>query len=182
MIENSMNNHEESFPNLQKSKKGPEIASTTSTTSIHGVTLMKVPTVKYEHGELTEVFHPQWETIYLEPITHMYVIKNGKHERHEWHVHHETFDRYLVLQGEIEVALHDARESSRTKGETIVVKLVGIGTLGNHGLRIPPGVYHTFRSVTKGFTMLNNKSLPYNREAPDKSVVPFAQSGVNFKW
>jgi dTDP-4-dehydrorhamnose 3,5-epimerase-like enzyme len=177
-----VSNEDESLFNLQNQKIGLEIASTTFTTSIDGVTLMKIPTVKYEYGELTEIFHPQWETIYLEPITHMYIITNGKNKRHEWHVHHETFDRYLVIEGEIEIALHDARKSSRTKRETIVIKLSGIGTSGNHGLRIPPGVYHTFRSVTEGFTMLNNKSLPYNRENPDKFVVPFWESGIAFQW
>jgi dTDP-4-dehydrorhamnose 3,5-epimerase-like enzyme len=177
-----MKNEKGRASNLQRAKKGPEIASTTSTTAIDGVILMQVPTVKYEFGALTEIFHPEWETIYSEPITHMYIITNFKHERLEWHVHRETFDRYLLLQGEIEVALHDPRESSPSKGETIVVKLSGVGKIGNHGLRIPPGVYHTFRSTREAFTLLNNKSHPFNRENPDKFVVSLDQSGVNFQW
>lgn len=177
-----MHNVNSGLSKPQKSTKGPEIASTTATTSVDGVILMQVPTVKYEFGELSEIFHPEWESIYAEPITHMYVITNAKHERHDWHVHHETFDRYLLLQGEIEVALHDAREASPTNGETIVVKLCGVGTPGNHGLRIPPGVYHTFRSMTESFTLLNNKTRPFDRENPDKFVVSFEQSGVNFQW
>ena len=66
-----MNNEKGRASNLQRAKKGPEIASTTSTTAIDGVILMQVPTVKYEFGALTEIFHPEWETIYSEPITHM---------------------------------------------------------------------------------------------------------------
>jgi cupin fold WbuC family metalloprotein len=169
-------------PCMERSPKGPEIASTTSPTSIEGVELMKAPTVKYEYGHLTEFYNPLWETIYKEPITHMYVITNQKHERLEWHVHEKSFDRYLLLRGEIEVALHDARCSSSTKGKTEVLKLSEVGSSGNQGLRIPPGVYHTFRSASEDFTLFNSKSHPYNKENPDKFVVSFEQSGVDFHW
>jgi hypothetical protein len=45
-------------PCMERSPKGPEIASTTSPTSIEGVELMKAPTVKYEYGHLTEFYNP----------------------------------------------------------------------------------------------------------------------------
>lgn len=143
---------------------------------------MSVPSVNYEHGFLSEVLNEKWDSIYLEPIEHMYVITNAKTHREQWHVHNHTVDRYLLIQGEVEVALFDNRENSESHKKLERLTLTSLGTDGPQGLRIPAGVWHTFRSLSDGFILLNSKTPGYNRENPDKYVLPFQQSEITFNW
>ena len=143
---------------------------------------MTVPTVNYAYGSLTEILNLSWPSIYEEPVEHTYVVVNSKVQRNEWHVHKESFDRYLLLQGELEVVLYDNRPQSPTADTLGRYFLHGVGNPGCHGLRIPPGVWHTFRSISDGFMLMNNKFPPYRQDNPDKYSVAFSESGVDFEW
>lgn len=167
---------------MEKVPAGPDHSTTVRETEISGVTLMTVPSAHYEYGFLSEIYNPEWESIYDEPLEHMYVIQNKQHERNQWHVHEHTVDRYVLLFGQLEVALFDARPESVSHGVLQVFALSQLGESGNHGLRIPPGVWHTFRSKDSSFTLLNNKSPKYSREYPDKFVIPFENDEVEFAW
>lgn len=167
---------------MNKSEPGPSFSPSIEQTDIAGVVVMSVPSVEYEYGRLTEFMSPDGDSIYAEPIDHMYFITNRRNSRREWHVHQHTFDRYLLVSGQIEIALHDARLDSASMGRTIRVELTPIGIKGAHGLRIPPGVWHSFRTNSQEFTLLNCKTPPYDRENPDKSTLSFEESGVDFEW
>lgn len=167
---------------MEQSSPGPEHQTTITESEIQGVLLMTVPTANYEFGSLSEIFNPEWDSIYNEPIEHMYVITNSANQREHWHVHLNTIDRYVLLSGEIEVALFDNREDSPTQNTLTRHILVQVGTTGVHGLRIPAGVWHTFRSVGDGFSLLNNKSPRFNRENPDKFSIPLENDTVSFSW
>lgn len=143
---------------------------------------MEVPTAEYEYGSLSEILNPEWDSLYAEPIDHMYVIKNAANQREHWHVHLKTVDRYVLIDGELEVALFDERAESATSGTVERFLLSPIGGQGYHGLKIPAGVWHTFRSSTPTFTMLNNKFPRYNRADPDKYSIAFADAPVHFSW
>lgn len=151
-------------------------------TKIEGATLMQVPSISYEYGVLSEIYHTDWDTYYTEPIEHMYVINNHRNHREHWHVHHKTFDRYVLIVGEIEVALLDNRVNSNTKDTLERFTLRQVGMPGYHGLKIPPGVLHTFRSASESFILLNNKYPKYNRDDPDKYVYPLDTEGMRFSW
>lgn len=167
---------------MKQSEPGPGFYPSTEQTEIAGVVVMSVPSVDYEYGLLTEFMSPDGDSIYAEPIDHMYFITNRRHSRRQWHVHQHTFDRYLLVSGQIEIALHDARSDSASSGRTIRVELSPIGMKGVHGLRIPPGVWHSFRTNSREFTLLNCKTPQYDRENPDKSTVSFEESGIDFDW
>lgn len=161
---------------------GPPHSSTTLPLTIEGAELMVVPTVEYEYGALSEIFRRGWATILREPIEHVYVIENDAAARHHWHVHLTTTDRYVLLAGSVEIALYDAREDSSTRGRREVVTLTGVRGAGPSGLRIPPGVWHTFQSNDAPFMLLNSKFPPYSPENPDKYEVAIAESGVSAPW
>ncbi len=167
---------------MEQVSPGPNHRTTLVKTEIDGVTLMTVPVMAYEYGLLGEIFNPDWESIFREPIEHMYVINNVGHERGHWHMHRVTTDRYVLIQGEIEIALYDDRPASSTYQSLIKVILVQIGAAGAQGLRIPPGVWHTFRSKDLSFTLLNNKYPKYDSENPDKFVRSFEEAGFEFAW
>ena len=166
----------------EQSPPGPPHEGVIEATTIEGASLMRVPFIEYEHGTLSEIHNPGWASMYTEPIEHMYTIRNRSGARNEWHIHRQTTDRYLLLAGDIEIALHDGRAGSASNGETIRVHLTPVGKPGYQGLRIPPGVWHTFRSAEDGFLLLNNKFPKFNREDPDKFVVKFTESTIDFSW
>lgn len=167
---------------MEKSSPSVDHSAVVQHTDINGAILMRIPTVHYEYGSLSEIFHPDWDTIYTEPIEHMYTITNSKHHRDQWHVHHKTIDRYLLLRGKVEIALYDNRPQESSHGTLVRLFLTEVGTDGWHGLRIPFGVWHSFRSLSDGFTLLNNKYPRYERHDPDKYVIPFAESDICFCW
>lgn len=167
---------------MKKSDPGPRHEAALTTTPIEGVLLMQVPTVHYEFGGLSEIFNPEWDTIFDEPIEHMYVITNSANTREHWHVHLHTIDRYVLISGQIEIALFDNREDSGSNGVVDRVVLNQVGTSGFHGLKIPAGVWHTFRSDSASFTLLNNKYPKYDRENPDKYSIAFGEAPIHFSW
>ena len=152
-------------------------------TEIDGVFVLSYPQVKYEYGSLTEVFHPEWQELFEEQILHCYFITNQNGTRQEWHYHEHTVDRYSMISGKLEVALFDPRENSVTKGKLITLDLEGVssGVSGNHGLRIPQGVWHSFKSSVD-FTLMNFKTLPFNRAQPDKYLVSMPNNLCDFTW
>jgi dTDP-4-dehydrorhamnose 3,5-epimerase-like enzyme len=156
-------------------------AATNHLTEIDGVVLRSLPSVNYEYGVLSELHHADWDTFYDEPIEHMYVISNGPNSRSDWHVHYKTVDRYVLLNGAIDIALFDNREDSETHNSLILVTLNAVGNSGFHALKIPVGVWHTFKSDV-GFTLLNNKYPKYDRHDPDKYVMPLSNDRVDFHW
>ena len=57
-----------------------------------------------------------------------------------WHIHKKQIDWWYVASGTLRVALHDTREDSPTKGETMEL------LMGDHEtpkiMKVPPGVAH----------------------------------------
>lgn len=152
-------------------------------TEIDGVFTLSYPQVSYRHGSLIEILHPEWQQLFEEQISHCYFIFNKSRFCQEWHYHENTTDRYSVVNGIIEVALFDARENSNTKGKLVILKLVGVtsGDIGNNGIRIPKGVWHSIKSQGD-FTLMNFKSLPFERSRPDKFRIPMPNEKCNFTW
>jgi dTDP-4-dehydrorhamnose 3,5-epimerase-like enzyme len=160
---------------------GPKTSTVIEPSGIEGALLMSVPNVEYEYGNLAEIFNMEWDSIYREPVEHMYMIRNRPNTREEWHVHTKTVDRYVLLQGVLEVALFDGRDGGESAQKLVQFELNSLGDSGPNALRIPPGVWHTFRSAGE-FALLNCKYPGFNRENPDKYVATFPESGIDFKW
>ena len=148
----------------------------TPSVTVDGVIKESFPYVDYEHGTLTEVFRTEWAGGVFgsdEPINHLYtVFAPSGGTRKEWYFHQDTLDRFIVLQGSLDVGLYDAREHSATFGKFEVVSLEGLGSGNPSGLRIPPGVWHSLSWASPSGFFLNAKTPPFNRETIDKYRVP----------
>jgi dTDP-4-dehydrorhamnose 3,5-epimerase-like enzyme len=113
-----------------------------------------------------------------------------------WHVHRVQVDRFLVLLGEMTLALFDGREGSRTKGLLDVIRLAGVPGSNPtspsprdftiYMLPIPPGVLHSLGNLSSApFLYQNYPTELYN--ASDEGRVPFsdlsvAALGRPFSW
>jgi len=158
-------------------------AAVRTETEIDGVFLLSYPQVNYDNGSLTEVFHPEWQELFEDPIGHCYFVTNKTVARQEWYYHEHTTDRYSLISGSMEVALFDPRHESPTKGRQITLNLIGLslGDGGVHGIRIAPGVWHSFKN-SDNCIFMNFKTPPFNRETPDKFRISMPNDLCNFSW
>jgi dTDP-4-dehydrorhamnose 3,5-epimerase-like enzyme len=113
-----------------------------------------------------------------------------------WHVHRVQTDRFVVLLGEMTLALFDARRGSLTEGLLDVVRLEGVppAHLTNPSPRdfptyllpIPPGVYHSLGNLSnEPFLYQNYPTELY--DASDEGRVSFSSQtvaalGGPFSW
>ncbi len=114
-----------------------------------------------------------------------------------WHVHRIQTDRFVVVLGEMILALFDRREDSPTRDRLAVVRMVGAtyaardGTpdaakAGSHVVTIPPGVLHCIGNLSSDPFLLQN--FPTELYDPgDEGRVPFVDLripslGRTFSW
>jgi len=146
---------------------------------IPGVLRARFPTVRYNSSLLVEPHRAGWSGIFDEPIDHLYWIVTERGAHRDWGRHERTTDRYMAVLGEIEVALVDGRLGSPASGEPLTVRLDGAA---GDGLRIPAGVWHTFRSVSPTAVLLNSKTPPYDPATVDKQLLPMPNDQIDFRW
>lgn len=117
-------------------------------------------------------------------------------DRDRWHVHRLQTDRFVVVLGEMMLALLDGREDSPTFDRLEVIRLRGspfpVGSSSEsapvltHLVPIPPGVLHCIGNLsTMPFLLQNYPTELYN--PADEGRVPFADrpvapSGATFSW
>ena len=117
-------------------------------------------------------------------------------DRDRWHVHKVQTDRFVVVLGEMILALYDARPNSPTRGRIDVIQMKGapyaLPSTGTKGevetslVPIPPGVYHCIGNLSaQPFVLVNFPTELYNPQ--DEGRVPFREVPVEslggpFDW
>jgi dTDP-4-dehydrorhamnose 3,5-epimerase len=117
-------------------------------------------------------------------------------DRDRWHVHRIQSDRFVVVLGEMILALYDSRPDSPTRGQMEVVRMEGApydrpsrttkGEARTYLVPIPPGVYHCIGNLsTRPFVLINFPTELY--DAQDEGRVPFGEIRVEtlagpFDW
>ena len=114
-----------------------------------------------------------------------------------WHVHDVQTDRFVVVLGEMILALYDQRPGSPTREQLSVVRMVGAPYSARDGpvvpsefasylVPIPPGVLHCIGNLSREPFLLQN--FPTELYDPrDEGRVPFqdrtiASIGRAFSW
>jgi dTDP-4-dehydrorhamnose 3,5-epimerase len=97
-----------------------------------------------------------------------------------WHFHKKQTDHFVCVSGMAKVGLHDAREGSRTLGET---NTFVIGWQRQRLLIIPPGVYHGFTPAgPEPACIVNIPTELFDRENPDEFRIPFDDPRIGYDW
>jgi dTDP-4-dehydrorhamnose 3,5-epimerase len=95
-----------------------------------------------------------------------------------WHIHKTQIDWWYVPIGVLKVALHDLREGSPTKGETMEF------FLGENQparvLRIPPGVAHGCKAIGGVSHLFYITSLTYDPK--EEGRIPHDDKGIGYDW
>lgn len=117
-------------------------------------------------------------------------------DRDRWHVHKVQTDRFVVVLGEMILALYDARSGSPTHGRLEAVRMQGPPysrpasgakeELETFLVPIPPGVYHCIGNLSASpFVLINFPTELYNDQ--DEGRVPFRDVPIDhlrgpFEW
>jgi len=97
-----------------------------------------------------------------------------------WHYHKTQTDHFVVVHGMAKVVLYDNRDGSPTRGE---VNEFFMGDRDPILLRIPAGVYHGFKGISPGETLvLNFPTEVYHYDNPDEYRVDPHDSDIPYSW
>jgi dTDP-4-dehydrorhamnose 3,5-epimerase len=108
----------------------------------------------------------------------MFTLRPGRVKGWGMHLEHE--DRYVIVQGDMEVVMYDAREESPTRG--LVAKVV----MSEHHRRlmsIPTGIWHANHNIgSTDVLVVNFPTKPYDHVNPDKYRLPLDTDKIPYEW
>jgi len=145
---------------------------------IDGVKIKQLKVIPDERGRLMEILREDDE-IFMR-FGQVYLTTGYPGVVKAWHYHKVQNDHFCVVKGMMKVVLYDSRDGSPTKGE------VNEFFLGEHRpilLRIPPLVYHGFKTVSMEEALLINVSTQtYQHGAPDEYRIPPHENDIPYNW
>jgi len=145
---------------------------------IEGVAVKKLVRHADERGYLMEMLRE--DDAVFERFGQSYVALNYPGVVRAWHYHREQTDHFVAVKGMVKVALYDAREGSATHGE---VQEFFLGDNNPMLLKIPPGVFHGYKTIgTEPSLLVNFPTHTYNRAQPDEYRVPWDSPDVPYDW
>ena len=130
-------------------------------------------------GSLMEMFDPRWQW-HNDPIVFLYTMTIRPGYTKGWNLHREHEDRYILLQGEMEVVLFDPRPESSTCGA--VCRIV-LSERAPAMMNVPRNVWHADRNIgSKDVVVVNLPTTPYDHEHPDKYRLPLDTDLIPFSF
>lgn len=159
---------------------------------IKGVVVHPLKVNRDPRGILVETLKKDWSDVYGKelPFSQNYFSiteSNTARDENQWHLHAtKQIDRFIVVQGQILVALYDWRKDSST-ANLLNLFLMGEGEEDNgyYNLLVPKNVLHCFLVVSqKPAIILNFPTCLYDKNEEgriDFTKVKFA-NGEFFSW
>jgi dTDP-4-dehydrorhamnose 3,5-epimerase len=145
---------------------------------IDGVHIKKLRFIEDERGRLMEVLRK--DDPFYGKFGQAYVTTARPGVVKAWHYHMLQDDNIALLVGKIRFGLFDAREDSRTHGESMDLLADEKEPVLIH---IPRGVYHGFKCVGDVEAMVMNvPTEPYNHNSPDELRVDPFENDIPFDW
>ena len=95
-----------------------------------------------------------------------------------WHLHRRQTDWWYVVTGVLRVGLHDLREGSPTRGETMDFLMGDFQPA--RMLKVPPGVAHGCQTVHGTVNLFYVTSHVYDPE--DELRLPYDDPAIGFDW
>lgn len=95
-----------------------------------------------------------------------------------WHIHKRQVDWWYVGSGVLKVVLHDTREGSPTRGETMEVLMGEYQSA--RVLRVPPGVAHGCKVLVGTVNLFYVTSRVY--DPADEGRIPYNDPKIGYHW
>jgi dTDP-4-dehydrorhamnose 3,5-epimerase len=97
-----------------------------------------------------------------------------------WHYHRRQDDYFCCIYGKMRLVMYDARKNSKTYGKLLDFEL---GLESPKLVKIPKGVYHGFKCISKVSAMVVNiPTLAYNRKNPDEYRIDAFDNDIPYDW
>jgi len=145
---------------------------------IDGVKIKKLKIIPDNRGKLMEILRCDDEI--FEKFGQVYVTTAFPGIVKAWHYHKKQDDHFVCLMGKIRLALYDAREGSKTKGE---INEFILSLDDPFMVKIPKMVYHGFKGIADSESMiLNVPTMPYDRNEPDEFRVDALENDIPYDW
>ena len=145
---------------------------------IAGVKIKKLKIIPDNRGRLMEILRNNDEI--FEKFGQVYVTTAFPGIVKAWHYHKKQDDHFVCLMGKIRLALYDAREGSKTKGE---INEFILSLDDPFMVKIPKMVYHGFKGIADSESMiLNVPTMPYDRNEPDEFRVDALENDIPYDW
>jgi len=134
-----------------------------------GVSIRDVATHTDLRGSVTELFDARWN-YHPDPVVFAYCFTIRPGIVKGWNLHREHEDRYVLLQGDMNVVLFDPRPGSPTLGEVCTINLSAARRVI---VNIPTNVWHADHNIgTTDVLVVNFPTQPYDHVNPDKYRLP----------
>lgn len=145
---------------------------------IHGVKVKTLKVIPDERGRVFEMLRCD-DDVYIK-FGQVYATTAYPGVVKAWHYHKRQSDSFVVVKGMMKVVLYDSRKGSPTYGA------VNEFFMGEHNpilLRIPPLVYHGFKTISEHEAiMINIPTEPYNHQAPDEYRLDPHTKKIPYIW
>jgi dTDP-4-dehydrorhamnose 3,5-epimerase len=146
---------------------------------IDGISFREVPTHIDDRGSVFELYDTRWNW-HPEPLVSSYCFTMRPGVVKGWSLHKEHEDRYIVLQGVMQVVLYDPRPDSPTCGQVYTTVL---SEFNRRLFTFPKNIWHAdFNIGDKDATVVNFPTRPYLHEKPDKYRLPIDTPLIPFKF
>ena len=137
--------------------------------NLFGCTLVELDRFSDDRGWLVPVWSA--EDFDVQYMYYSWTYPGECRDADRWHIHQHHIDRFVVLHGNLLIALSDGVDMTR----------VALGGRHPQMLIIPPRVYHCFRNYWHRDSLMCN--LPTKVYDPDdEGRVPFDELGVGVPW
>jgi dTDP-4-dehydrorhamnose 3,5-epimerase len=135
----------------------------------HGVVIRRLVTHTDFRGSVTELYDPRWG-FHPDPLVFSYLFTIRPGVVKGWSLHQRHEDRYVLLQGEMELVLYDPRPDSPTCGEVCTIVL---SEYDRCIVNIPVHVWHADRNIgSRDVVAVNFPTIQYDHTDPDKLRLP----------
>jgi dTDP-4-dehydrorhamnose 3,5-epimerase len=146
---------------------------------IEGVVLNRTAVIGDDRGiilELVDVRQEYW----TEGVPYVYMGTCRPGRAKGWGMHKQHSDRYMILAGEMLLALYDDRDGSPSRG---VVQEFYLTRDGLSQLCIPPGVWHAhFNPGQVDLIFANAPTQPFQHNDPDKWRLPLDTDRIPYSF
>ncbi len=146
--------------------------------NIDGVKIKSLKVIPDERGWLMEILRCDDEI--FQKFGQVYITTAYPGVVKGWHYHKKQTDNFTCVCGMMKVALYDARDGSKTKGNIVEIF---VGEKNPVLISVPPGVYHGFKGIgTDTAYFLSVPTLPYNYEEPDEYRLAPDSDEIPYDW
>lgn len=145
---------------------------------IDGVAVKPLKAIPDERGRVMEILRS--DDAIFEKFGQCYVTTAYPGVVKAWHYHKVQTDYFCVVAGMMKIVLYDGRDGSPTKGK---VNEFFAGVHNPIVVKIPPLVYHGFKTISESEAVLINcPTEPYRAKEPDEYRLEAHTKDIPYAW